>query len=187
MYTNPMSAQKMRIIVTSLNPVKIGAVKTAFQKLFPTASPEFIPVSVPSGVSSQPMTDAETRLGAHNRVANARKTIPDADFWVGLEGGLDLYDGQLMASAWMAVCNDSGRVSDARSATLPLPPAVQQLVLNGLELGEANDRVFATINSKQGGGAFGLLTNGLYTRESIYTQTLVLALIPFAHELWRDC
>ena len=40
------------------------------------------------------------------------------------------------------------------------------------------DRVFATVNSKQGGGAFGLLTDGRYTREGIYRQTLELALIP---------
>ena len=61
---------------------------------------------------------------------------------------------------------------------------MQQLVNSGLELGEANDRVFSTLNSKQGGGAFGLLTDGLMTRESVYTQTLTLALIPFVHELW---
>ena len=47
-------------------------------------------------------------------------------------------------------------------------------------------RVFSTLNSKQGGGAYGLLTNGLMTRESIYTQTLILALIPFVHELWNS-
>jgi non-canonical (house-cleaning) NTP pyrophosphatase len=85
----------------------------------------------------------------------------------------------------MAVAGSRGRISETRSATLPLPPQVQQLIAEGLELGEANDRVFSTLNSKQGGGAYGLLTDGLMTRESIYTQTLILALIPFAHELWQ--
>jgi non-canonical (house-cleaning) NTP pyrophosphatase len=89
-----------------------------------------------------------------------------------------------MAFAWMAIGGPGDKLSESRSPTLPLPPAVQELVASGLELGEANDRVFATVNSKQGGGAFGLLTDGLYTREGIYTQTLVLALIPFVHELW---
>ena len=89
-----------------------------------------------------------------------------------------------MAFAWMVIANRDGRVSETRSATLPLPPEVQRLVSAGLELGEANDRVFSTMNSKQGGGAFGLLTDGLMTREGIYAQTLILALIPFVHELW---
>jgi non-canonical (house-cleaning) NTP pyrophosphatase len=90
----------------------------------------------------------------------------------------------LMAFAWMAIAAKDGPVSETRSVTLPLPPEVQELVFDGLELGEANDRVFSTLNSKQGGGAFGLLTDGLMTRESVYTQTLILALIPFVHELW---
>lgn len=179
-----MPAYNITIVVASLNPVKVGATKAAFHSQFPGAELDLIPISVPSGVRDQPMTDDETRQGARNRVSNARLALPEADFWVGLEGGLDVYDGQLMASAWMVIGNKSGAISEARSATLPLPPEVQRLVHEGLELGDANDQVFATVNSKQGGGAFGLLTNGLYTREDIYTQTLILALIPFVHELW---
>ena len=53
-----------------------------------------------------------------------------------------------------------------------------------MELGEANDRVFAAVNSKQAGGAFGLLTAGEYTRESVYTQTLFIALVPFVNTLF---
>ena len=67
---------------------------------------------------------------------------------------------------------------------MPLPPAVKELVDAGMELGEANDRVFSTVNSKQGGGAYGLLTEGRYTRESIYTQTLIIALVPYVNALY---
>jgi inosine/xanthosine triphosphatase len=174
----------VKIVVASLNPVKVGAVEQAFRIQFPDASPVVTPLAVVSGVSEQPMSDDETRRGARNRVRNARVRIPDADFWVGLEGGIEVVDEELLAFAWMAIGNRSDRVSCARSATLPLPPAIQDLVAGGMELGDANDRVFATVNSKQGGGAFGLLTEGLYTREDVYTQTLVLALIPFVHGLW---
>ena len=179
-----MPEKAMKVVVTSFNPVKIEAVRQAFLSQFPTRNMHIEPVQVNSGVADQPMTDEETRLGAKNRVANARLEIPEADYWVGLEGGLDVFDGQLMAFAWMVVAGAGNRISETRSATLPLPPEVQKLVGGGLELGEANDRVFATLNSKQAGGAYGLLTDGLMTRESIYTQTLILALIPFVHELW---
>ena len=174
----------MKIVVASLNPVKLGAVDRAFRKQFPGIDPELLPVRVCSGVAEQPMSDAETLRGARNRVEAARAVMGEADYWVGLEGGLDTFDGQLMGFAWMAIGDGSGRISEARSATLPLPPAVQALIAEGMELGDANDRVFGTVNSKQGGGAFGLLTDGLLTRESIYTETLVLALIPFVHDLW---
>ena len=174
----------MKIIVASLNPVKLSAVKQAFRTQFPDARPELIPHSVETGVSEQPMSDEETRQGARNRVLGVRSLEPEADYWVGLEGGIEVVDDDLLAFAWMAVGDRSGRISEARSATLPLPPAIRDLVAGGMELGDANDLVFATVNSKQGGGAFGLLTDGLLTRESIYTETLILALIPFVHELW---
>ena len=123
-------------------------------------------------------------MGARNRAQNASEAAADADYWVGMEGGIEVIDGQLMAFAWMVVRNRDGRVSEARSVTLPLPPAVRELVESGLELGDANDRVFATVNSKQGGGAYGLLTAGRYTRESVYEQTLLIALTPFVNELY---
>ncbi|MGB5292363.1 MAG: inosine/xanthosine triphosphatase [Lysobacterales bacterium] len=174
----------MKIIVSSHNPVKIAAVRKAFLSRFPSSDIELTPVSVPSGVPDQPMSDQVTLQGARNRVNNAKTNYPDADYWVGMEGGLDLFDGHLMAFAWMVIGGSKDRISETRTATLPLPPRVQELVIGGLELGDANDQVFSTLNSKQGGGAYGLLTDGLMTRESIYTQTLILALVPFVHELW---
>lgn len=174
----------MKVVVASQNPVKIGAAREAFAEVFPDAVLEVSGVAVDSGVGDQPDDDAKTRKGARERVSSARDAEPDADYWVGLEGGVDVFDDQLMAFAWMAVMSRHGDVSEARSATLPLPPAVKELVDAGMELGVANDRVFATVNSKHGGGAYGLLTGGRYTREGIYTQTLIIALTPFVNALY---
>ena len=114
----------MKIVVTSHNPVKIAAVKEAFLAQFPSVEQSLTPRAVNSEVSEQPMSDEETRNGARNRVKNARLEHPDADFWVGLEGGLDMFDDQMMAFAWMVISNRDGYLSETRSATLPLPPAV---------------------------------------------------------------
>ena len=174
----------MKVVVASRNPVKVGATTQAFKTLFPDAVLDVTSVNVDSGAGDQPDSDGATRQGARMRALKSREAKPDADFWVGLEGGIEVIDDQLMAFAWMAVQGRVGDVSEARSPTLPLPPAVKKLVAEGLELGEANDRVFSTVNSKQGGGAFGLLTDGLYTREGIYAQTLIMALIPFVNALY---
>jgi len=174
----------MKIVVASRNPVKIGATEQAFATLFPDQTLEMLSADVASGVGDQPSSDTETRVGARNRAMAASDALPEADYWVGLEGGVDVIDEQLMAFAWMAIKGSNGKIGEARSATLPLPPAVKDLVDSGMELGDANDKVFSTINSKQGGGAYGLLTNGLYTRESIYTQTLIIALTPFVNPLY---
>lgn len=176
----------MQIVVASQNPVKVRAVESAFSRQFPGEALDVVALDIASGVSGQPSGDEETRHGARTRAINAGDARPEADFCVGLEGGIDIIGDQLMAFAWMAVRDRSGRFSDARSPTLPLPPAIRRLIDDGMELGEANDRVFATVNSKQGGGAFGLLTDGQYTREGIYAQTITLALIPFVNEIYRN-
>jgi non-canonical (house-cleaning) NTP pyrophosphatase len=46
-------------------------------------------VSVPSGVSIQPMSSQETLRGAFNRAHGAFELIPTGDFWVGIEGGVE--------------------------------------------------------------------------------------------------
>ncbi len=174
----------MKIVVASRNPVKLNAAREAFSAVYPDRKLEVAGVDVDSGVGDQPDSDAKTRDGARARAMQARAAEPGADFWVGLEGGVEVFDDQLMAFAWMAVQGRQGDVSEARSATLPLPPAVKTLVDSGMELGEANDRVFSTVNSKLGGGAYGLLTDGRYTREGIYAQTLIIALTPFVNALY---
>ena len=176
----------MQVVVASRNPVKLAAAREAFEALFPEGFVEVVAADVDSGVSAQPASDEETRAGARNRANSACDQRPDADFWVGLEGGVEVIGDQLLAFAWMVIRGRDGRLSESRSATLPLPPAVKDLVDDGMELGEANDQVFATINSKQGGGAYGLLTDGRYTRESIYTQTLIIALTPFVNALYAQ-
>ncbi|MEE4217110.1 MAG: inosine/xanthosine triphosphatase [Xanthomonadales bacterium] len=175
----------MKIIVASNNPVKVNACRKAFEQQFPGADLDIVSAEAESGVDDQPFSDEDTRHGAINRAHNASESSPDADYWVGLEGGVDTFNGQLMAFAWMAVLGKDGRTGTARTVTLPLPPAVKKLVEEGLELGDANDIVFSTVNSKHEGGAFGLLTDGRYTREGVYTETLVIALVPFVNGLYR--
>ena len=175
----------MHVVIASLNPAKKVAVEQAFRAAPGIEGTLFSAVAVPSGVAEQPVSDEETRRGARQRVAAARLAVPEADYWVGLEGGLERIDGAWMGSAWMVVVNRAGGEGMARTPTLPLPPAVQTLLDQGLELGVANDQVFNTRDSKRKGGAFGLLTDGQLTRAEVYAQAVTLALMPLLHPLWR--
>ena len=166
------------LVVASLNPVKIAAALDGFRRMFPDESFEARGVSVPSGVSDQPMTDAETLQGALNRVANARADAPDADFWVGLEGGCEDNTGALETFAWIVI-TDGVRVGKSRTATFYLPEEAARLVRQGMELGHADDVVFGRSNSKQQNGSVGLLTGDVVDRAAYYAQAVVLALIPF--------
>lgn len=168
----------MNIIVGSHNPVKLNAVKLAFQRVFPTEALNVVPCAAPSGVSDQPMSDTETLIGAQNRAHHCSVEHPDACYWVGLEGGCQLVASELEAFAWMFIKSSQGE-GKARTASFSLPRQVATLVADGIELGVADDMVFKQKNSKQQGGAVGLLTGGLIDRSQYYEQALILSLIPF--------
>ncbi len=176
----------MKIVVASRNPVKLKATAAAFAAMLPDTPAEILGISVESGVADQPRGDDETRRGARQRADNARVAEPDADYWVGLEGGVDVFGDTLMTFAWMSICEADGRRGETRSVGLPLPTAIKALVDQGLELGDANDQVFGTVNSKHQGGAFGLLTDGRYTRESVYVEALCVALVPLINPIYEN-
>jgi inosine/xanthosine triphosphatase len=166
------------VIVASKNPVKLKAVEVGFQKMFPNEAFEFIGVSVPSGVPDQPMSDTETFQGAKNRVNNAQNTKTNADYYVGIEGGIEQIESQMMAFAWVVISSNN-KIGKSKTSTFFLPPQISELIASGKELGEADDIVFGLENSKQQNGAVGILTGNVMTRESYYTEAVVLALIPF--------
>jgi len=170
----------MRVVVGSGNPIKLQATQAAFELVFPNISIQVIPCHAESGVSDQPMSDAETLQGAANRALYCRQAIPEADYWVGLEGGCQFVGQTLEAFAWMSVVSDHQQ-GQARTAAFLLPPAVTALIKQGFELGDADDQVFGKTNSTQSSGAAGLLTHDIIDRKAYYTHALVLALIPFMH------
>lgn len=166
------------IIVASTNPVKIKAAEGGFGRMFPSEAFIIRGFSVPSGVRSQPVGNLETLQGARIRAENARTSIPDADYWVGIEGGVEDDNGDLAAFAWIVVVSKSN-CGKGRTGTFFLPEAVARLVRQGSELGEADDIVFGQTNSKQQNGAIGLLTGDVLNRTSLYEHAVVLALVPF--------
>ncbi|OUJ58429.1 inosine/xanthosine triphosphatase [Vibrio parahaemolyticus] len=169
-----MATQK--VVIASLNPAKINAVKSAFQSAFPQQAFEFVGISVPSEVADQPMTNEETHRGAVNRVKNAKVEMPTAEFYVGLEAGIE----DNVTFAWMVIESDT-HSGESRSASLMLPPEVLAQLADANELGDVMDKVFGTENIKQKGGAISLLTQNQLTRSSVYHQALILALIPFTN------
>lgn len=168
----------MIVAVASTNPVKLQAARQGFERMFPGECFDMLPVSAESGVSSQPRSSAETRRGALNRARAAQQLAAQADYWVGIEGGVEEENGHMAAFAWIAVL--SPKTSGlSRTGSFFLPDAVARLVRQGLELGEADDRVFGRTNSKQENGAVGLLTGDVLDRAGLYRQAVILALIPF--------
>lgn len=166
----------MKVAVGSLNPVKVTAVTTILTRMWPDA--EIIAIDVPTGVSEMPMSDAETITGARNRARAARAQI-DADFGVGLEGGVHPAAAGLLLQGWVVVVDRNGREGIGGAARLPLPAHISARIHAGEELGPIMDDVLDDHNTKQKGGAVGALTAGLVVRGEAFAVAVGYALAPF--------
>ncbi len=180
-------ASKIKIIVASTNPIKIEAAKIGFETMFPKSHFETECISVESGVRNQPMTGAETRNGARNRATNAKNASPNANYWVGLEGGVEEDDQMfnqkhhLRSVVWCAILKSGENVfGEGQPGSYALPEAICKMILErGMELGEADDVVFRRTNSKLGAGSIGILTHGVLNRGPYYSLAVELALIRY--------
>ncbi len=169
-----------KVIIASDNPTKIESTRCAFMSVFPDEELVFEGVATSSGVSGQPMTDEETLLGARNRVLSIKAEHPAADFWVGLEGGVDDIMGELHQFSWTYISSADGREGKGRSATYIAPSIYRTMLIEqGMEIGQVGDTLFKMENSKQGSGASGLLTNGIIDRIELDRHATIFALIPF--------
>jgi inosine/xanthosine triphosphatase len=164
----------MKVLVGSKNPVKIEATKEAFKKYF--GNVEVVGIEVNSKVSKQPI-GMETFVGAKNRVEELKKF--EADFYVGIEGGIMNMFERWFAFAVVCISDKHGKCGYGVSSFFELPQIVINEIKNGKELGEVMDELTRRENTKQKEGAIGILTKGIIDRKSLYVPAIVCALIPF--------
>ena len=169
------------IAIASESPVKIEAVKIAFSKVFPDIKYTVKMMSISSGVPDQPMGNEETYTGAKNRAKNIQSKIPEADFMIGIEGGIEKNIHGTEAFAWIYIISGN-KTGKARTANFFLPKKITDLLEKGYELGEADDIVFKQKDSKMKTGAVGILTKNITSRSEYYSEAVILALIPFIND-----
>jgi len=173
----------MKVLVGSLNPVKIEAVRDAFGKHF--AEVYVMGIKVDSGVPAQPM-GMETFDGARNRALalmekNKKENI-GAQFFVGLEGGAMAMNSKWFSFGCMCIIDAKGKEGFGTSPLFQLPESIVEKLQSGMELGDVMDEITGEHNTKQKGGAIAFLTKGAMDRKALYTHGLTVALVPFLHE-----
>lgn len=187
----------MRIVVGSKNPVKVGAVAEAFQKYWLDC--KVVGVEVTSGVGEQPMSELETMNGARQRAYTALKTDENAEYGVGVEGGVTEMNptspnwtgmrggkGRLFECAWVAIVDRKGTEGLAGGLYFELPEKIANKIKAGGELGPIMDGFTGESNVKQGAGAIGIFTKGQLDRKSAYVQIVLSALIKFVSPEWFE-
>ena len=172
----------MKLAVGSTNPTKIDAVKRTLERFEPTV----VDVAVDSGVPEQPWSIEETVTGAENRARRALAAT-DADYGIGLEGGVARIDGVpgLSLIMWAAV-TDGNRLERGGGPTLRLPDDVARRLEDGAELGPVMDGRLGTDGIAEAEGAAGVLTAGLTSRTGALGEAVACAFGPFVEESIPD-
>ncbi|MBT3690445.1 DUF84 family protein, partial [bacterium] len=169
-----------KVIIASKNPVKMKATKIGFEKIFPNEEFEYDSIATPD-VSEQPVSSKETMNNALSRVNSAEESFQNADYWVGIDGGIERMGQEMELFAWIII-KSKDLVGKSKTGTFFLPKEVIKYIDDGKELGEATDIVFKQNNSKQNSATVGILTNDIIDRTKYYTEAIILALIPFKNK-----
>jgi len=170
-----------RIAVGSQNPVKIESVRQGFSKVWPNETWDAIGYKTTSQVCDQPMSAKESITGARNRALFALKSDPEAQYGVGLEGGLEQIGNDWFDCGWIVVIDRQQREGISSTGRIHTPESMMKLIHEGKELGDVIDIIFHRQNAKQAEGQFGLMTDGVVTRTSGYTEAVCLALSRYLH------
>jgi inosine/xanthosine triphosphatase len=193
-YMNPI----IHVVIGSENPAKCDAVKMAFSEIFENTKIDYYPISVDSGVGSQPIGIANIVMGAKNRAFKAftEKFSPkkssiinqkDLYFGVGIEAGLVEVIGSetgYLDFQFTAIYNQNGNYTIGCGPAFEYPNVVTNQILNGSakEIGDVIEKLSGVENIKEKQGAIGFLTNNRYKRADILKYSVISALIPYMNE-----
>lgn len=169
----------MIIAVGSERPSKITPVKEVFEHHFKHVN--VIGVSVSSGVAEQPLSDDEIFTGAYNRAKAALEKVKNAEYGVGIEGGLHKYSYGWFERSTVVIMDRKGNIGIGTSGGLALPKVVLHKIEAGKTLEEVIDELFGTTKIGSGIGMFGLLTKGIVTRAEGIKHGVAFALARFLH------
>jgi inosine/xanthosine triphosphatase len=196
---------KIIIAVGTTRKPKLSAVSEALQQfaslLAPGAEIEIIGREVESGVGHTPSSREESMIGARHRAEALAELARDQsetwDYFVGLEGGLDIVaESSLIAAtaghktqvpiarrvfleSW-AYVTDGQHGYFGRSGAVEIPEALTHEVLDhGFELAAAIDRFAGAVGIRDAQGAWGVLSSNLISRQEAFRVAVIAAFAPF--------
>ena len=187
-----------RIAAGSTRRPKLHAVQEAadlFRCYFsPDTTIEVHGYEVESGVSHTPLSREELMQGARQRaetlMARLAATGDAANFYVGMEGGLDVVAEQgrrrVFLESWVYV-TDKERGHFGCSGSIEIPEALaEEVVIRGTELSAAIDDFAGQAGIRDAQGAWGVLSGNLILRQESFRVAVVAAFAPFYnHRLYQ--
>lgn len=161
--------------VATANPVKIEAIKNAFERYFEVL--EVLPFEVESGVPAQPIND-DVFKGAQNRIEKLEKVDnTEWDFLVSCEGGLICQCGYWFNLQVVQIVRRDGKTGVGLSQGYQIPSEYVEEVCS-TSIAKLLDRLF------EGKGGVSVLTHGQFNRKDLIESGTVMALTRVLNDVW---
>lgn len=178
----------MKIVIWTESPPKVAAIREAIEKCpyFAGKNPEIITTKVSSEISDMPTSMTENMLGAKNRAKNAKKSIPDADFYIGMEGGTDFIWEKSYLFGVVYVLAKNGEWHFGMSNMVEVPKIFhEKIYFEKKELGPILSEITGVADASKKNGAFGAWTNDVFTRKDQFIFAFLSAMAPFYNEYYE--
>lgn len=175
----------MKIMVGSLNPAKIGAVRDAFKRAYPSLILRVNGTNVSSNVPSQPKGDVQCISGARNRARVAFVGVSGADFAVGIESGICIasYGGVSEGwfdRTWVVVRDKDGKEGIGSSISFRVSNTIaNELRTRDIGLGRIMNARSGKKDISKAEGYSGIATGGILYRREITRDAIIAALAVF--------
>jgi inosine/xanthosine triphosphatase len=161
------------------HPLKVRVVERAFSNFFEDL--EVVTLDVQSGVKAFPDSEDLILEGARNRAHGAYE-LADADFWVGIEGGVVLFAGRWYDRNYVVVYNGK-QTGVGTSASYEVPKhLVEGIDSESDESKKIIDESLGVegVFTKQ--GVIGVLKREVIDREKLLADAVVCALTRFLNK-----
>ena len=165
----------MKIVICSKNKAKNNAVNNVLKEFFQDY--KLISLETSSQVSETPIGDEEGILGCKNRIEDAKKKQA-ANLYIAMEGILTKVYDETFLCGWTLIfdvesneylygCSSKIRIPKEIIKNLDKNTRLSTLVANYMN---STDKEISVI------GTNGILTNGCYTREAEFTDSILCAI-----------
>lgn len=179
----------MHFAIGTTNKPKSAAIEHVLLTSPYTTGATFSNHRVESGVPDMPTTLEELRTWAQNRAINTRREKPDADYFVGMEGGV--YQDALWEEYWLLgvvyIEDREGKWYYGYSCHLRVPDAVVDILFDwqGRDLEQIVHILGWEENIWDKQGAFAEWTDNILTRREQFIMATQCAIAPIFNSYYQ--
>jgi len=179
----------MHFAIGTANTPKSQAIEYVLNTCPYTKGATFSNHKVPSGVPDMPTNLREIRTGAKNRAIFTRRENPDADYFVGMEGGV--YQDTEGENYWLLgvvyIEDRDGVGHFGYSCHLEVPEKITEGLFDGRgrDLEQVVESITGVKNIGDQHGSFYEWTDGILTRKDQFVMASECAIAPFFNRYYQ--